>query len=151
MLRKLKFTGVLLAVVMLAGGTMMFVQAKDLRRNYTLVDASIVSVSVDCFIQAGRKKVLVKGTKDLLYMDCALAPDVAAHFGFRAKDVHKRAQVAYEYTSPADRSVHGGTYVRTRDVDGNVVGRKIRVHAHKSVPEDSRTLKGNVFIADTGA
>jgi hypothetical protein len=78
MLRKLKFTGVLLAVVMLAGGTMMFVQAKDLRRNYTLVDASIVSVSVDCFIQAGRKKVLVKGTKDLLYMDCALAPDVAA-------------------------------------------------------------------------
>lgn len=148
---KLKVVAVAVAAILVFVGAMMFGQARDLRKNYTLVDASVVSVSIDCFIEAGRKKVVMDGTRDLAYMDCALAPGVAAHHGFRARDVRQRARIGYEYTSPVDRNVYRGSYVRTGDVDRYVVGRTIRVHAHRSEPENSRTTAGNVFIEDTGA
>jgi hypothetical protein len=146
----LKIAGAVLAVAMIAGTGAMYVQANDIKKNYTLVDARITSVSVDCFIKAGKESIVEKETNDLAYMDCAMAPTVASMHGFKESDIKKRAKVTYQYRSPADQAVHTGSYTRERDVDDLVAGEAIQVYAHNTEPDDSRTTKGNLFISDTG-
>ena len=151
MFRRLKFQMMVIGGVIVVAFVMMFFQANDLKTHYTVVDAKITAVAVDCFIKAGRKKIVEKETEKLAYMSCDLAPAVASQFGYSDKDIKKRASVTYQYESPVDHNYYTGSYTRERDVDGLVRGKMIHVHAHLSDPEKSRTTNGNIFVADTGA
>lgn len=150
MFKRLKIVGILAVGGIVAIGGAMYYQANDLKTNYQIVDADITSVEVDCFIKEGKSKVVQKGTDELAYMPCVIAPMIAEKHGFETDDIQKRATVHYSYTSPADQQVHTGYYMRNNDVENLVKGRQIKVHAHKTDPNDSRTSKGNFFIADTG-
>ncbi|MEZ5920698.1 MAG: hypothetical protein R3C60_05040 [Parvularculaceae bacterium] len=131
----------------LIGGTM-FVQADDLKKNYTQVDATIKEVKVDCYLRDARRKLVEKDTKELAYMDCALAPFAAKKFGYGEKNIHQRAKISYSFLSPVDRNFYKGEFTRSGDVDKYVKGSTIRVYAHKSEPDKSKTPGGNVFLGD---
>ncbi len=147
----LKIYGVLIGGVVMVGGGAMYYQANDLKMNYMLVDAVITKVEVDCFVKKGKKKLVYKDTSDLAYMDCMIAPMAAAQHGFDNDDIQKRASITYRYKSPVDNRRYTGTYKRDGDIEMFARGVDIRVHAHKTEPEKSRTSKGNLFIDDTGA
>lgn len=151
MLGSLKIYGAVLGGVVIIGGGAMFNQASDLKKNYTLVDAMVMSVEFDCFIREGKKKVVYKDTNKLAYMPCEIAPLAAAQHGFEDDAITKRATIEYRYESPVDGRRYTGTYERSGKVDHYERGLDIKVHAHKSEPEKSRTSKGNLFIDDTGA
>jgi len=129
----------------------MFSQARDLKANYTLVEAEITDVAVQCYIERSKKKVVQKDTNDLAYMDCSVAPLVAEQHGFDDADIKQRASVTYSYRSPVDDEVYSGTYARKGEVEALVPGKTIHVHAHKVEPDKSRTSNGNLFIDDTGS
>lgn len=150
MFGKFTLTAIVLAGVVTVGAGAMFVQANDLKKNYALVDAKITSVSIDCFIKAGRKKVVERETDKLAYMDCEMAPTVASIHGFKTGDIKKRATITYRYRSPVDQAVYTGSYTREHAVDDFVAGKEIQVYAHKAEPGNSRTTKGNLFVSDTG-
>ncbi|MEX3009256.1 hypothetical protein [Hoeflea sp. TYP-13] len=151
MLFKLKIYGAVLGGALLVGGGGMLMQANDLKKNYTLVDARISSVTFDCFIRKGKRKIVEKDTNKLAYMDCKIAPIVAAKYDYEDSAIKKRASVTYRYVSPADGRRYTGSYTRTGDVDHYEDGNMIRIHAHNTEPEKSRTTNGNLFIDDTGA
>lgn len=151
MLTQLKIYGAVIGGVAFAGGALMFSQARDLKANYTLVEARITNVAVQCYIERRKKKVVEKDTDELAYMDCAIAPLVATEHGFDDSDIKQRANVTYSYQSPVDEKVYSGTYSRSGNVDTLVVGKTIQVHAHKMEADKSRTSKGNLFIDDTGS
>lgn len=136
------------AVVVFAG--MMFSDANELKKNYTVVDAKITSVEIDCYVKKRKKKLVVKGTSEMAYMDCKIAPLAAEQFGYDQDDVHRRATITYRYRSPVDNKRYKGSYTRTGDIDDYKKGKIIRVHAHNSEPGKSKTSRGNAFIETTG-
>lgn len=150
MIRRLKLAGIMLGALAVLVVAVMAYQSYNLATNYTLVEARITSVDIDCFIKDGREKMVAKGTKKLAYMDCAIAPEVASLNGFKEKAVKQRAKIAYDYRSPVDSRHYKGSYVRDGEVEGYRVGKTIKVHAHKTQPSKSKTTSGNLFMADTG-
>ncbi|MEZ5922532.1 MAG: hypothetical protein R3C60_14455 [Parvularculaceae bacterium] len=129
----------------LIGGTM-FVQADDIKKNYTQVDATIKEVKIDCYLRDGRRKIVEKDTHDLAYMDCTMAPFAAKKFGYSENNIHQRATVAYSFLSPADGNFYKGEFTRSGDVEKYVEGATISVYAHKTEPGKSKTPNDNVFL-----
>lgn len=130
-------------------GGMMLYQANDLEKNYVQTSATIKAVSIDCYIQDSRGKIVDKNTDDLAYMDCALAPLVAQKHGYDENNIHKRAQIEYTYLSPIDDNYYGGAFTRKNDVEAYAVGNKIQIFTHKTEPDKSKTPAGNVFLGDS--
>ena len=128
-------------------GTMAF-QANDLEKNYLKVDATIKEVKIDCYVENARSKIVEKETDDIAYMDCALAPFAAEKYGYRESDIHKRAQVVYQYKSPVDRNFYRGEFTRKDDVEAYAKGATINIFAHKEDPSKSKTPSGNLFLGD---
>lgn len=151
MFGRLKLIALAVVVIGIAGVGLMMAQAYDLKTNYMLVDAKIMSVETECFIKSGKEKIVTKDTDELAYMDCDLAPIVAKQHGFKESAIKKRVKVSYDYRSPVDGRVYSGDFMRTGKVDGVRKGKMIQVHAHKTDPEDSRTTRSNMFLQDTGA
>ncbi len=146
-----KLVGLIVGGVIAIAACIMFYQAADIRMNYTLVEARITSVETDCFIKENYKNKLVdEATQKLAYMDCSKAPAAAAKHKFEKRDIRKRAQIAYRYTSPVDANKYTGHFERNDDVEDLVVGKTVFVHAHNGEPDNSRTTKSNFFIADSG-
>ncbi len=129
-------------------GGMMFFQAKDLEENYVKTNATIKTVTVDCYIENSRGKIVEKETDDLAYMDCLMVPFVAEKHGYRESDIHKRAQIEYVYLSPIDDNYYYGDFTRKNNVDGYTVGAAIQVFTHKTEPDKSKTPGGNLFLGD---
>lgn len=150
MFGSLKLKAIAGVVVVVGVGGLMLSDANDLKENYTLVDAKITSVKVDCYVKKRKKKLVVKGTSETAYMDCKIAPIAAEQFGYDEDDVHRRATITYRYKSPVDNKRYKGSYTRTSKIDTYKKGKIIRVHAHKTEPEKSRTSRGNAFIENTG-
>lgn len=101
--------------------------------NYSLVDASITSVKVDCYIESGNQKLVQKDTGVIAYMDCAKAPIAAIAFNYSDKDVKHRAKVAYQFKSPADGSNQIGEYVDSSAQDGEYsTGKVVQIYANTS-------------------
>jgi len=151
MFGRLKLIALAALVIGVAGAGLMLAQAYDLKTNYTLVDAKIMTVETDCFIESGKEKIVTKDSEKLAYMDCDLAPLVAKQHGFRESAIQKRVKVTYDYRSPVDGRMYSGDFMRTGNVDGVERGKMIQVHAHKTDPKDSRTTRSNLFLQDTGA
>lgn len=147
---QLKVYGGLFVAVVLIGGNAMYEKAKNLKENYTVVDAQIIQVDVDCYIKDGKNKVVRKGSTELFYMDCTLAPFVAAKYDMHERYIYKRAQITYRYRSPVDNRRYTGNYTRKGQVDRYVPGKDIQVHAHNLDAEVSVVKSGNIFIEDTG-
>ncbi|WP_150524376.1 hypothetical protein [Roseibium sediminis] len=122
----------------------------DLNTNYTLVEAKVVSVKKDCFIKAGKSKVVYKDTSDLAYMPCEIAPAVAADNGFSKTAITEHAVVTYSYRSPVDKRSYQGTLERSGDIKAIKNGKKFQVHAHKTDADKSRAPKGNPFSGKAG-
>ncbi|WP_428688412.1 hypothetical protein [Roseibium sp.] len=150
MLRGFKGKAIVLAGAGVIGGGAMAYQAYDLKMHYTVVDAKIMSVKTECFIKSGKEKIVTKGTSNLAYMDCEIAPLVARQEGMDESAVHERVTVTYDYRSPVDDRMHSGQYSRTGNTKDLIKGRVIRVHAHNTLPDVSRTTKANFFVEDTG-
>ncbi|WP_269582375.1 hypothetical protein [Roseibium sp. Sym1] len=148
---RLKVIAIGVAAILIAGAGYLMAQAYQLKKNYTLVKAEIMSVVTECFIEAGRERVVRNGTDELAYMDCRLAPLVAKQRGFRAGSVQKRNKVTYVYRSPADGRFYSGEYTRAGDLVGIEKGRKIQVHAHKTDPMETREVTTYLFFRDIGA
>ena len=129
-------------------GATMVVQADDLKKNYVKVDATIKEVTVDCYVQNGRSKIVEKNSDELAYMDCAMAPLAAERWGYKESDIHKRAKVTYSYLSPVDRNFYRGEFVRKDDVEAYKKGASISIFAHKEEASKSKTPAGNVFLGD---
>lgn len=151
MFGRLKWIALAVVVIGVVGAGLMLAQAYDLRTNYTLVDAKIMSVETECFIESGKEKIVNKDSETLAYMDCDLAPLVAKQHGFKESAIQRRVTVSYDYRSPVDGQIYSGDFRRTGDVEGVKRGKMIQVHAHKTDPKDSRTTRSNLFIQDTGA
>jgi len=151
MFGRLKLIALAVVVIGVAGVGLMLAQAYDLKTNYTLVDAKIMSVVTECSIKAGKEKIVKKDTDELAYMDCSLAPIVAKQHGFKKSAISKRIKVTYDYRSPVDGRVYSGDFMRTGKVDGIREGKMIQVHAHKTDPQASRSTRSNLFFQDTGA
>ncbi len=150
MLGNLKLKAIGAGGALLFFGGLMLGDANNLKKNYTLVDARITSVEIDCYVKKRKKKLVEKGTGKLAYMDCEIAPLAAERFGYDDNDIHRRATITYRYRSPVDNKRYKGTYTRESNIDGYRKGRIIRVHAHTSEPGKSRTTAGNLFIDNTG-
>ncbi|MEM7637019.1 MAG: hypothetical protein AAF299_20850 [Pseudomonadota bacterium] len=127
--------------------------ADDLNKNYILVDGSITQVTTDCFIKKRRGEIVDKKTNQLAYMDCRIAPLVAAKHDYSKSDIKKRAKISYRYTSPVDKRMYDGSFERKGRLadDAFVPGRKIQVHAHKSKPAESRFNTSNPFVDRSGS
>ena len=125
-------------------------QAVDISTNYAKVPAIITSAKRDCFIEGYRSKIVIKGTSNLAYLDCAEAQVVAQHEGYSASNVHTRAQFTYDYVSPADGKQYQGTYERTDPSPSLDYGYQTSVYASTSTGPKSRTSKSNLFVSDTG-
>ncbi len=125
--------------------------ANDLETNYTVVEASITEVKVDCFIKKRRRKIIDKRTNEMAYMDCKIAPLVAARHDYSEHNIHKRATFKYRYRSPADKGMHDGSFERTGKLmlDSLKPGTSIRIYAHNTNPEESRK-HSNPFVEDKG-
>ena len=148
MLTHLKIYGAVIGGVAFAGGALLYNQSGELRANYTLVNAKITKVMLECYIERHEKKVVQKESSELAYMDCTVAPLVARQHGFENTDIKRRASVTYRYRSPVDDELYTGMYVRMGTVETLVPGKIIRIHAHKVQPDKTRTGRG--LIDDTG-
>ena len=120
------------------GGMFYGAMEMDKAINYTKTDGTVVSVKYDCYIESGKRKVVKKGTSDMAYMDCDIAPLVAVKFGHDKSDVQKRAHIVYEYVSPVDQAVHEGKLTKKYGYEKFQKGAKIKVFAHKEKPEKSQ-------------
>ena len=150
LLTQLKIYGAVIGGVAFAGGALVYNQSTELRGNYTLVDAKITDVKLECFIERHERKVIRKESPELAYMDCTVAPLVARQHGFDDTDIKRRATVTYRYRSPVDDDLYSGPYAVSGVVETLVPGKTIRVHAHRVQPGQSRTGKGNLLVDDTG-
>lgn len=151
---KLKATAI--GGIVLALFAHMLYDANDLKTNYKTVDASITKVAVDCYIKERRRKrsdrqIIDSRTNKLAYMDCKIAPRVAAKHDYSEHDIHKRATITYRYTSPVDRRMHDGTFELTGrfDLEKYVPGTNINVYAHKTNATDSRR-NSNPLVGENG-
>lgn len=151
MIKRLKLAGFSAAVIVVSGVVIMGVQAYELKTNYLLVDARVTSVTTKCFIAERNGDRTAGGTTEPAYLECGLAEIVAKQNGFKANAVRKRVTVTYEYRSPADGRIHTAGFARTSEIEGLEQGMTIRVHAHKSNPQETKTTRLNPFLADTGA
>jgi|GEM_PF-2027655 len=137
------------AVAVFAGGTM-YSQSTDLTSNYTPVNARISAVEVECFIEARNKKITNDGSDSLAYMDCEIAPMVAAMHDMKEKDIKQRVSASYIYISPVDGQRHEGDFTRRgRDRAADfTVGSTVPVFAHNSDAAKFRTVSANYFVDD---
>ena len=111
----------------------------DLYLNYTETTATVTQVKEDCYIKSSKHKVVKKGTSDLAYMDCGLAPLVAKRYGHTESDIHRRAHVTYEYVSPVDGSIHTGKLMKDSSNHGFERGNEFQIYAHNEKPGASRS------------
>jgi len=148
-IRSLKMAGLAVAVIVASGLVVMGVQAYELKTNYLLVGAQVMSVRTECFI--AELNLGSGDAKEPAYLACGLAEIVAKQRGLKASTVEKRITVTYEYRSPADGRIHSGVLVRSSGDEGLKQGVTIRVHAHKSNAKETKTTRLNPFLADTGA
>jgi hypothetical protein len=128
----------MVAGVAVLGGMFYGVTEMDKVINYVKTDGTVVSVKYDCYIESGRRKIVKKGTSDLAYMNCEIAPLVAAKYGYHKSDVIRRAHIVYEYVSPVDNAVHKGKVTKEYDLKNFKKGNKFRVYAHKEKPAKSK-------------
>ncbi|MEO9875447.1 MAG: hypothetical protein ABJM26_08355 [Anderseniella sp.] len=146
---KIKATVIGGIVVVLFGH--MLHDANDLKTNYKTVDASITKVTIDCYIKKRRRKIIDSRTNKMAYMDCEIAPLVAAKHDYSEHDVHKRATIQYRYTSPVDKRMYDGSFELTGrfKLEKYVPGTNINVYAHKTKPTDSRR-NSNPLVGENG-
>ena len=147
MFNRLITKAVVIGGVMPGAAGLNALDAHNLEANYTLVDAKIVSVAKDCFVKAGREKLVHKDTNKLAYIPCEIAPAIAVEKGFSKQDVTEHAVVTYSYRSPVDKKTYKGTFERSGDIKALKSGRKFQVHAHKTDAGKSRAPKANPFKA----
>lgn len=103
----------------------------DRSLNYVDTKAEVDSVKIDCFIKSGKKSVVQKDTSALAYMDCDMAPAVAAQFGHDASAIKVRASIEYTYKSPVDGAYHTGKYADSGAAkDKYTVGQSLQIKAH---------------------
>ena len=106
MFNRLITKAVVIGGVMAGAAGLNALDAHNLEANYTLVDAKIVSVAKDCFVKAGREKLVHKDTNKLAYIPCEIAPAIAVEKGFSKQDVTEHAVVTYSYRSPVDKKTY---------------------------------------------
>jgi hypothetical protein len=117
---------------------MQVVSYSDRALNYAEVDGKITSAQVDCFVKGYNHQLNDKGTTNLAYMDCSMAPLAAAHFGYSASDVQKHIKLTYSFKSPVDGSVHEAKYAENGVTEDYKVGETVKVYANTSDPALSR-------------
>jgi hypothetical protein len=111
----------------------------NLHANYTKVEGKIVSVEADCYIQAGRSKLVEKDSGTKAYMDCNEAKLAAEAFGYKPRDIHRRVKITYVYQSPVDKSQHKGKAERENVGEAAYqIGTTVSVYAHDEKAESSR-------------
>ncbi len=112
------------------------VSQADKTMNYIEVEAVVTKSIVDCYVKSGNDFIAKKGTDDMAYMNCEMAPYAAEQFGFKKEAIQKRSQYEFAYVSPVDGSKQKGA-------DNNEhaeikSGQKIKIYAHKKEPGKSR-------------
>jgi hypothetical protein len=129
---------VVAGIFVLGVGVMYTVSMVDRGLHYTQVKAQVTSAAVDCYVESGRSNIVKKGTKQLAYMDCQMAPFAAKEFGFSASAVKKRAKLKFTYKSPADGSTQSGEH-EVSDADVNYKsGQSIDIYGHTSTAKKYR-------------
>ena len=141
---KIAFFGVAGAAVLGMTGS----QSARLKRDYTPLQARIMTVETDCFVESGNAGPVKKGTKRLAYMDCDAAPTIAAGFDYSRSSVKERVTVTYAYVSPVDRQRYKGSFVsRGHGKSGDFrVGGTVPIFVHKKIAARSRTAGSNPFV-----
>jgi hypothetical protein len=131
---RLAFFGALV----IGGGIFYTVSMVDRGLHYTQIKAQVTSATVDCYVESGRSNIVKKGTKELAYMDCEMAPFAAKEFGFSESAIKKRAKLKFSFKSPADGSTQYGEHeVSDAGVDYKY-GQTVMVYGHKSEPKKYR-------------
>ena len=113
------------------------VSQADKTMNYIETDAVVTSANIDCYIKAGKRKLVEKKTDKMAYMDCDLAPFAAKEFNYDETDIHRRTKLTYKFKSPVDGSSQKGDHVDEYSGDYKV-GKKIKIYAHKTEPSKTR-------------
>ena len=132
---QLKFYAGLLAV----GGVYVATSAADLTVNYTEVQARITKSTTDCYIENRNGRITDRRTDELAYMDCDIAPDAAAAFGYASSDIHRRSSYEFVYASPVDGSRQTGSAVDRNAAEGEYArGAVIDVYGHNEQPATYR-------------
>lgn len=121
-----------------AGAVAVGVNQADLKMNYVETDATVTASKLECYIENSKSKIVEKDTGKKAYMDCKLAPLVAAAHDHDESDIHRIVRFEYRYLSPADGSSQKGKGSRTKAVDDYKIGRTVQIYAHKEEPGKSR-------------
>jgi hypothetical protein len=125
-----------LASALAGAGAFIFI---DRGVNYQETEARLISVKIDCYVESGDRKIVVKTTNETAYMNCAEAPKAAEHFGHAKSAVKKRAALLYEYQSPVDGSNQIGEFNGSVAETANFrVGQRVKIYAHTTTPGKSR-------------
>lgn len=127
-----------LGIIALGAGAYGLSEA-DLYLNYTETTATVTQVKEDCYIESSKRKVVKKGTSELAYMDCDIAPLIAKRYGHTESAIHRRAHVTYEYVSPVDGSTRTGKLLKDSNNHGFELGKEFQIYAHNEKPGASRS------------
>ncbi len=144
------------------GGAVLFLAALsayhryDLSTNYTPVEAEVISVEKDCYIEGHRKKIVIRDTNKLAYMDCDLAPEVAEEYGMSRSHIWIRYQITYSYQDPKEGGWYEDSFtdeepytrVERNGEDPWYEGRVFKVFVHKKNPERSRVVTSDLEFDD---
>ena len=114
------------------------VSAADSAFNYVETPATIVESRVDCFIAGGTRKHVDEVTGKLAYIDCELAPTVAASLGYQPEDVQQSVLFTYQYVSPADASLQLFQAQADSGFDRYSTGTTLLISAHSGEPRSHR-------------
>ena len=110
----------------------------DTASNDGLIDATVRSVKVDCFIESGKSKLVEKGSSKQAVVDCDRAPELARPFGYHPSDIQNHMTVSYVYESPVDRTWYRDKMVEQRPGRIPQEGDTVRVNGHRTAPDKSR-------------
>jgi hypothetical protein len=125
---QMKFYGGVIALGVLLYGYSM----ANKGMNYVETKAYITAVETDCYIEAGRSKIVEEGTKKTAYMDCKMAPMVAKQHDMDESAVRHRSRLKFSYRSPADGSVQTGEHTLRPAPEGKYTrDGQVMIYAHK--------------------
>ena len=130
--------GKAIAILVVGGGVVYGVSELDKGMNYVETTGVVTSAKVDCFIKSKKFKITKDGSRDLLYMDCKIAPRMAKRHRMRRSDIHGRAKIEYKFNSPVDGKTHIGKFTTKREIAKYKHGAKFTVYAHKTKADKSR-------------
>ena len=90
-------------------------QAFYVGSNYDETEATLVSMTVDCYLERSQIEFKKAGSDQTFYFDCAAAAEVAQSNGYSAQEIKKHGRLMYSYVSPSNKAAKQVEYELWRE------------------------------------